>query len=139
MIDTARRSQSDELSSQVGALIRQFWHQHFQEFSAMDSWAPAINLYRLPSRVEVCVDLAGIQLGSVDLRLEPGRLIIRGSRAAPEPTVDAHETMHIVAMEINHGPFCRVVPLPENVNLMRVQTQYTQGLMWIRLPFREPG
>jgi HSP20 family protein len=139
MIETTRREESDPSISSIGAVIRYTWHEHFQEFCPEDTWSPAINMYRLSRRLEMCVDLAGVEPQSLDVRVEPGRLTIRGVRVAPEPPLRAGEEMHIVVMEIDHGPFRRNILLPEQVDLTRVQTQYSKGILWISLPLLEQG
>jgi len=103
----------------------------------VDSWSPAINLYRLCRRLEVCVDLAGVEPETVSVCAESGRLTIQGVRQAPQPPADLNEVMCIVSMEIDHGPFCRTVSLPQRVEHMGTQIQYTQGFLWIRMPVRE--
>ncbi len=59
--------------------------QGFRKFSPTEAWTPSINVYQLHDRVEVAVDLAGIRREQIDVRVEPGRLLIRGVRNAPEP------------------------------------------------------
>ncbi len=139
MIQTARRGEFDELSRQSESLVDRLWDRHFQQFCPPDAWAPAINLYRFERRIEVCVDLAGVETGSIEVRVETGRLVIRGVRAAPEPVADEQETMHIVAMEIDHGSFRRIVNLPDNVEHIKTKTRYANGLLWIQLPLRDVG
>ena len=139
MIDTARRSDFDELSDHVDSLVNRMWQRHFQQYCPSDAWSPAINLYRFERRLEACVDLAGVDSRSIDIRIEPGRLIIRGFRTAPEPPALGDQAVQIVTMEINHGPFCRIINLSDNIHLTKVETGYQNGLLWIRLPLREPG
>ncbi len=139
MIQTARREEFEELSDQLDSIVNRLWQRHFQDFCPSDAWAPPINLYRFERRLEVCADLAGVDGRSIDVRVEPGRLVIRGFRAAPEPTGQGKANMQIIAMEINHGPFCRTVNLPDNIDLARVKTQYRNGLLWIHLPLRDQG
>ncbi len=129
-------------------------------YSITDSWSPAVNVYQLLDRVEVCVDLAGIDKAAVDVRVEPGRLTIRGHRPPPEPreitervevapTQADHErpaqparrgrsenTVRVLAMEIDNGPFGRILPIPEDTDLTHVESRYTDGLLWVILPRR---
>ncbi len=107
---------------------------HFREFCPVDSWSPAINLYRLRQRVDVCVDLAGVEPKSIVLRIESSKLVIEGVRVAPQPAAEGDDVMCIESMEIDHGPFCRQVALPPHVRHARVQIQYAQGLLWVRIP-----
>ncbi len=112
---------------------------HFREFCPVDTWSPAINLYRLHRRLVICVDLAGIEPGSIQIEVQTGRLILRGIRLAPQPPSRSRQTMCILSMEIDHGPFCRVIPLPrQRVDRVGFQIRYTRGLLWIRLPLLEP-
>ncbi len=138
MIDTARRDDFQQIAGQVRNIVGQLSQAHFGDFCSTDSWSPPINLYHLDRRLEVCVDLAGVNKSDIDVRVEPGRLIIRGHRRAPDPR-DQHEGMRIVTMEIDHGPFARLVSLPPNIDLPRVTTEYKEGLLWITLPLRSPG
>ncbi|MEE9213134.1 MAG: Hsp20/alpha crystallin family protein [Phycisphaeraceae bacterium] len=138
-MQTAQRDEFDLLAGQINKIFDHVWHQHFSVFSPTEGWSPPVNLYRLANRLEVCVDLAGVERKSIDVRVEPGRLTIRGLRAAPEPPRDADEVMRILTMEIDHGSFCRVLKLPERVDLARIESEYKNGLLWVRLPLREAG
>jgi HSP20 family protein len=129
----------DQVSAQVSRLIGNLWQWHTGEFSPNQSWSPSINVYRLTRRFEICVDLAGVDKNEIDIRVEPGRLVLRGFRQAPDPTCGVEENLRIVSMEIDHGPFCRTIALPDQVDLSRVQSRYENGLLWIDLPLRDPA
>lgn len=139
MIETARRD--ERATEQVSMIVTQMWRWHVRggrDFCPTDTWSPAINVYQLEQRVEVCVDLAGVAASEVEVRVEPGRLVVRGQRGAPEPA-RRNEPMRIITMEIDHGPFCRVVPVPEQIDLRRVTSEFRDGLLWVRLPMRAPA
>ena len=139
MLKTAQRDEFEQAANQMQRLVSQVWQRQFGEFCPVDSWSPPVNLYQVDRRLEVCVDIAGMQARDLDVRVEPGRLLIRGFRAAPEPPRREGEPMQIIAMEIDYGQFCRVVNLPREVDLMKVTTEYRDGLLWVRLPLREEG
>lgn len=115
--------------------IAQWSSRHFERVHSVEGWSPAVNVYRLDRHLAVCVDLAGIDRQSIDVRVEPGRLIVRGVRHAPDPRRQ-QEAMRIMVMEIDHGPFCRVLDLPPEVDLNRVESHYDNGLLWVTLPLR---
>lgn len=131
--------EADQVTDQVAHMVAKLWQWHQGDFCPVDTWSPPINLYRLERRLEVCVDLAGVDRKTIDVTVEPGQLIIRGMRHAPEPPHGEREGMRILAMEIDHGRFCRTIDLPNLVDLPRVESEYKLGLLWIRLPLREPG
>lgn len=131
-----------EESVQAGMTVHmatKFWQWQESNFTPVDSWSPSINVYRMERRIELCVDLAGVEPATIDLRVEPGKLVLRGVRHAPEPPRRQDERVRIVSMEIDHGPFCRTIGMPELVDLSRVESQYANGLLWIRLPLRGEG
>ena len=133
MIQTARRPVLGRHEERTGDPMGDFPPAHYQGFCPEASWAPAINLYQLRQRLDVCVDLAGVEPGSIQVQVETGQLTIQGMRRAPQPTAGSKQVLCIVAMEIDHGPFCRTVPLAQQVDHTNVQIQYTKGLLWIRL------
>jgi HSP20 family protein len=139
--DMGKRQPPDEfaeIAGQINQMVGQLWRWHFGEFSGRESWQPPVNVYQVDRCLEVCVELAGMQRQQIDVQVEPGRLVIRGIRQAPEPT-RRHKKLRILSMEVDHGPFCRVIRLPDQVDLARVQSNYDQGMLWIHLPLREPG
>jgi len=137
MIETAQRDDTDtDPSKPKGTPSADDSPSHFREFCPVDSWTPAVNLYELRNQLVICVDLAGVKPGSVEVQVEVGQLMLRGVRAAPQPPARSRDVVYIVAMEIDHGPFCRTVSLPKQVDRLRVEVQYSQGLLWVRLPLR---
>ncbi len=88
------------------------------------TWQPAINAFRCQKAVSICVDLAGIDKSLIDLEVEPRRITVRGSREPPEP------------LEIDYGPFERVIELPAEVSAKKVRAEQENGLLWIYLPLK---
>lgn len=84
----------------------------------------------------VFVDLAGVPRESVELLVQPDRLVIRGRRPAPEPDGEAADQCHLLALEIDHGAFERTLELPQAVNPDDVATEYRDGLFRIALGLR---
>jgi len=120
-----------------GLVAEQITVRYFQTFSHSEGWQPAVNLYRLERRLEMCVDLAGIDPDALQLLVEPKRVLLRGVRDVAEPKPESGETMFIEALEIDHGPFAREVRLPRRVDPSQVRTAYERGLLWIQLPLAE--
>lgn len=133
------RDELEQVAGHLNEMISKLWQWHSGDFCPVDTWSPPINFYRFERRVEVCVDIAGVDPKKIDVNVQPGVLTIRGARLAPEPKREPGEPMRIETMEIDHGRFCRVVQLPEHVDLTKVESQYLGGMLWVRLPFREPG
>ena len=99
-------------------------------------WQPPINAFRCESAVRICVDLAGIDKSNIDLTVEPQRIVVRGSREAPEPSDDPRG-VQVLALEIDYGPFEREVLLPAEVEVNEARAEQENGLLWIYLPLKQ--
>lgn len=101
-------------------MVTQIWHWNFRHYPVQDTWNPSINIYHLAGWLEICVDLAGVARESIELRVEPGRLTLRNVQSTPEPEQKETEPMRIAHMEIDHGPYCRTIQLPDSVDTTHV-------------------
>jgi HSP20 family protein len=107
----------------------------FYGFCPRETWAPAVNLYETTESYLVCVDLAGVVKDEIELSVERHRLMVRGTRAVPQQEEDESAArLRIHLMEIDHGPFCREVELPDNILEAKIEAVYRDGLLWITLP-----
>jgi len=107
------------------------------------SWAPSVNLYETEHAYRVCVDLAGVEKSSIDVAVRGAspdgnaRLTVSGSRPVPRSPVTSRSgsgRVKVHRMELDHGPFCREIELPQDVDHDAVSATYRSGLLWIELP-----
>ncbi|KKM85437.1 hypothetical protein LCGC14_1289060 [marine sediment metagenome] len=113
----------------------------YQRYRGRGCWTPPINLYEVAGAFFLVVDLAGIDPEAVDLRVEDGRLILRGQRPSPRPAECEQDDQGMAAgalrlhlMEIDHGPFLRVLELPETASTRDIEARYRSGFLWVRIP-----
>lgn len=133
----AKRDPTDPIVNQINQAVQHWMNQSFGKYSRSEAWNPAINIYQLPDRLEVCVDLAGVERNRLDIEVHPGQLRIAGTRLAPDPPGHDRGPMRILSMEIDYGPFRRVLAIPREVDLSRVESRYRDGFLWIILPLRQ--
>lgn len=110
---------------------------HFAEYrSAGDNWCPAVNAVQYRDRIEICVDLAGVDREHVHVSMDQRSLRIRGERAAPHAQCAASAGCRVLMMEIDDGPFERILPLPKDQDFDpdRVIARQEKGLLWITIP-----
>jgi HSP20 family protein len=127
------------LHGRLGDVAYQLTRIQFSHFSSPKRWQPALNAYRCSECIVICVDLAGVERKSIDLRVEPKRLLIRGHRQPPEPEASENKPLQILVMEIDYGAFEREVILPSDVDRARVNAEQNNGLLWIYLPLLTHG
>jgi HSP20 family protein len=98
-----------------------------------EAWTPAINFYEGEDYYCVVVELAGINPGEIDMRVENGSLVVSGQRPSPG-LPQGCRAIRLLMMEIDHGNFCRSIKLPPDVVPDKVSASYRSGYLWIRLP-----
>jgi len=126
----------ERLERELGDIAFQLTQVHITQFAAADYWRPAINAYRCVDRFVIAVDLAGADKAAIQVLAEPWRLIIRGTRPPSEPACDQTQPVQVLAMEIDYGPFERVLDLPAEVDPGHITAEHRNGLLWIYLPLR---
>jgi HSP20 family protein len=97
-------------------------------------FSPKIDLYYAgdPQRAVVKVDLAGIELGDVGIEISGRELVISGERPVQETEGRVYQQV-----EIDSGPFRRIVELQVDVDPERAKATYEDGVLRIELPLRE--
>lgn len=126
----------DELVKSMEAVMGSMSSPDFFSSSGRDSWDPKVNVYELKDRIVICVELAGIQPGELDVQVHEGILHIRGHR--PKPTMPEEAgPVGVHLMEIDSGKFHRKIPVPSNIDFDQSKANYKNGYVWISLPRRD--
>jgi HSP20 family protein len=87
-----------------------------------------------PPRAIVTAELAGIDIGQLDLEIRGRELIISGSRGA----LDESEGRVYQQIEIEHGPFRRTIQLGAVVAADQARATYDDGVLRVELPLVQP-
>ncbi len=98
-------------------------------------FSPAVDVYYAgdPPRAIVRADLAGIDPDGIALEIR-GRELILAGRRPPE----AGEDRVYQQLEIEHGPFRRVVALGADVDADAATAAYEDGMLIVELPLQPP-
>jgi HSP20 family protein len=99
-------------------------------------FSPAVDVYYVgdPPRAVVRADLAGIDPGDVDLEIRGRELILAGRRRPSEDQDRLYQQL-----EIEHGPFRRVVALGAEVDADAARAVYEDGMLVVELPVVGPA
>jgi HSP20 family protein len=137
-MDPIRKIRLRWVHSAFGDVTTQLTRLQLARFG-LSPWEPAINAYLCQDSIRICVDLAGVDRSSIDLRVESQRLVLSGTREVPEPADSKGCVVKTIAMEIDHGPFLRIIQLPAGVDIMVDEADAVQenGFLWIHLPLKE--
>lgn len=104
--------------------------------ASVETWSPAVNVFRGRDAITVCVDLAGVDKEAIELSVEPRRMILRGHREPLEPASSSDQPIQILTLEIDYGPFERVLLLPVDIDPEGVKAEQRNGVLWISLPIQ---
>jgi HSP20 family protein len=100
-------------------------------------FVPAVDVYYVgnPPRAVVRADLAGIDPAQLELEIRGRELILGGQRLAPA----ADQERLYQQLEIEHGPFRRVVALGADVDADNARATYEDGMLIVELPIAAPA
>jgi HSP20 family protein len=121
------RREMDEL---FGDLDRRAAHR-----SSRGGFSPAVDVYYEgdPPRAVVRADLAGVDPGGIALEIRGRELILSGTRPPERGDDRVYQQL-----EIEHGPFRRVVPLGADVDQEAATAAYEDGMLIVELPLAAP-
>ena len=93
-------------------------------------WRPATDVYRTRDGWLVKFELAGVRPDDVELSVRGSALRVRGRRrdTCSEPGC---RQLH---MEIAYSRFDRQVELPVDLELRRLQSEFQNGMLLVRIP-----
>ena len=98
-------------------------------------FSPAVDVFYQgdPPRAVVQAELAGIDPDELTLEIEGRELVIAGHRRPAEAEGRVYQQL-----EIDFGPFRRVIPLGAEVVPAEARATYTDGILRIELPLARP-
>jgi len=97
------------------------------------SWQPPVDVYEAEDELNLYVDLAGVNKDSLTVLADEHQIRIKGVRRLPPQSSIA--CVH--QLEIELGSFDRTVTLPASVEVDRVSSVYSEGILVVTLPKRK--
>ena len=101
------------------------------------AFSPAVDVYYVadPDRAVVRAELAAVSASEIELEIRGRELIIAGHRR-PQ---DSNEERLYQQLEIQHGPFRRVIALGADVDADAARASYEDGMLTVVLPIKAPA
>ena len=101
------------------------------------AFSPAVDVYYVadPPRAVVRAELAGIRAAELELEIRGRELILAGQRRP----AGAEEERLYQQLEVQHGPFRRVVALGADVDADAASARYEDGFLIVELPLVAPA
>ena len=110
----------------------------FAEFARLladtDGWVPPVDIYETEGHDLVLkAELPDMAREDIELTVERNVLTLKGTRKRP---ADVKEEQ-IRRIERRYGSFSRSFTLPPTVDATKVTADYKNGVLTVKLPFRE--
>jgi HSP20 family protein len=98
-------------------------------------FSPAVDVFYEadPPRAVVHAELAGIDIDEIGLEIEGRELVLAGHRRPADSDGRVYQQL-----EIDFGPFRRVIPLGADVVAEQAKATYRDGILRVELPLVEP-
>lgn len=120
------------LRDEVEGFASSLWSD-IGEVLPMGRLAPPLDVSETDTSVDVRMDLPGYAFKDIEVQLTNNTLSVSGTRQ--EEKEDTGRTFHRV--ERRHGSFSRGVLLPCSVDETKIDAQYKDGILTIKMPKTE--
>ena len=94
------------------------------------TWTPPVDIFEKGEDLVIRAELPGIDREAIEVRVENDTLTLSGSRERDESIEDAH----VYRLERVHGSFARSFRLPKTVDAARIEAEFKNGVLQVRLP-----
>jgi HSP20 family protein len=105
-----------------------------EDVSARGSWVPPVDIFETEQRdLVIKAELPDMTREDIEVTVENNTLSLRGTKKLPG---DVKEEQ-FRRIERSYGSFTRSFTLPNTVDASKVSAEYKNGVLTVRLPFRE--
>lgn len=124
-----------DLRDEIDELFADLW-QVSRLGGLRRGFRPQLDCFRTedPPTFTVIVDISGVDPERVHVTTADGSLVISGERQRDECQGRSYQQM-----EIEYGPFQRVVQLPDDADPIRAEATYDRGLLTVVIPIAKPA
>jgi len=122
------------LREEMERVFDRFFEPRWEEFEAIDAWAPKVDFSETKDAFMVKAEIPGVEQKDVSVSLENQMLTIKGEKHKEKGEKD--EKYHRV--ERSWGGFTRTIALPAGLDTEKVDAVFKDGVLTIKLP-KAPG
>ena len=110
------------------------WPFGEREALSIADWAPSCNVSETPEEYRIEAELPGVKQEDFELKVDDGVLSLRGERR--EEKEEKSKKYHRV--ESSYGSFMRSFTLPADADEGKVEAEYKDGMLKVRIPRTAP-
>ena len=119
----------NQMLNQMQGIMQSLQGAASLEHVSSSTWQPLVDIYERADCLIIVVELPGVKQEHIQVTTSEGVLRITGvrSKQIPEGTQQVH------LMEIPYGPFVRFVKLPPCASIKRIDVEYVDGYLTLRV------
>jgi len=105
-----------------------------EELTSRGNWVPSVDIYETAGQDQIIkAELPDMNREDVEVIVENNTLTLKGTKNFP---ADVKEEQ-FRRVERRYGSFVRSFTLPNTVDATKVSAEYKNGVLTVKLPFRE--
>ncbi len=98
------------------------------------NWVPAVDIYETENHdLVVRAELPGLNREDIEVSVENSTLVLQGEKKLDTSVKEEHYRR----IERSYGSFHRSFTLPNTVDASRIGAEFKNGVLTVKLPFRE--
>ncbi|HAQ62249.1 TPA: hypothetical protein DCR49_09695 [Candidatus Delongbacteria bacterium] len=90
-------------------------------------WRPRVDVYEIKDELFIVVDMPYVDPENLEVVINEDYIVLKGIR----DQIGTDKKRHYYKMEIDFGPFERVINLPEKINVSSIKQSYKKGFLII--------
>lgn len=94
------------------------------------SWTPAMDVHEDENGLVIELEVPGLHPEEVEVTTDQGLLTVKGEKSS----TSRKEGVRAIVTERTHGRFTRTLQLPQGVDESKVEAEFLNGLLRIRVP-----
>ena len=126
-----------ELAVLQGRMNRMFGDQYMHrddDVTSQGTWLPPVDIYEADNHDLVLkAELPDMSRDEIEVTVENNTLTLKGTKKLPAGVKEEQYRR----IERNYGTFSRSFTLPNTVDASKVGAEFKNGVLTVRLPFRE--
>jgi HSP20 family protein len=96
-------------------------------------WTPSIEMYEKEDKYIIRMEIPGVKPEQVEISISGDTLTVKGERTPPEDIANKDYQF----CEVCYGSFVRSITLPEPIDADRIEANFENGLLDLRVPKAE--
>ena len=105
-----------------------------QDMTQRGNWIPPVDIFETEGHdIIVKAELPDMSREDIEVTVEHDTLLLKGTKKLPEGIKEEH----VRRSERAYGAFTRSFSLPTTVDASKVSAEYKNGVLTVKLPFRE--